>query len=117
MKKILLYTMSYFLERYAHSENKIIVELDLSNSAAEFDLKSATSVDNSGFARKDCLCGLKSDVEHIDVNKLKTFPIDFKEVNVTDDKNVLRKSKYNADRQGLDKTQKRLIIKYRILAD
>ena len=117
IKRILLYKMSYFPEPYAHSQNKITVELYLSNSAAEFDLKSATSVDNSDFAGKFCLAALKSNVENIDVNKLKIFPIDFKKINDADDKNVLRKSTYNADKQGLDKKRNMLMIKYHILAD
>ena len=90
--------MSYFPEPYAHSENKITVELHLSNSAAEFDLKSATSVDNSDYAEKFCLAALKSDVENIDVNKLKTSPIDLKKINHADDQNVLRKLTCNTDK-------------------
>ena len=37
--------MSYFLESYTHSKNKIKIELDLSNYATKFDLKTATDVD------------------------------------------------------------------------
>ena len=39
IKKISLYKMSYFPEPYNPSENKIEVELDLSNYATKYDLK------------------------------------------------------------------------------
>ena len=52
IKKILLYRMSHFAERYTHSKNKIKVELDLSNYETKSDLKNATGVDASKFAKR-----------------------------------------------------------------
>ena len=37
--------MSYFLEPYTRSKNKIKVKLDLSNYATKFELKNRTGVD------------------------------------------------------------------------
>ena len=50
------------------------VELDLSNYATTTDLKSATGVDTSDFAKKTNLAKLKSDVDKLDIDKLKNVP-------------------------------------------
>ena len=44
--------MSYFAP-YSYSKNNIEVELDLSNYATKSDLKDATVLDISQFAKKD----------------------------------------------------------------
>ena len=46
---------------------------------------------------------LKSKLANLDINKLKNVPIDLKKISGVDDKDVLSKSKYNSDKQGLDK--------------
>ena len=51
--------MSYFPEPYTRSKNKTKVELDLSNYSTKFDLKNATGVDTSKFAKKADLATLK----------------------------------------------------------
>ena len=51
IKKTSLYKMSYFLESYTRGENKIKFELDLANYATKSDLKNATGVDTSEFAK------------------------------------------------------------------
>ena len=51
INNISLYKMSYFLEPYNHIKNKIKVELDLSNYAVKSELKNATGVDTSKFAK------------------------------------------------------------------
>ena len=47
------------------------VELNLSNYATETDLKDATGVDTLSFAKKTDLANLKSDVDKLDIDKLK----------------------------------------------
>ena len=49
-------------------------ELDLSNYATETDLKNATGVNTSSFAKKTDLANLKSDVDILDIDKLKNIP-------------------------------------------
>ena len=50
------------------------VELDLSNYATKADLKNATSVDTSKFAKEVDLTSLKSNVGILDVAKLENVP-------------------------------------------
>ena len=50
------------------------VELDLFNYATKADLKNATGVDTSDFAKKTDLANLKSDVNKLDIDKLKNVP-------------------------------------------
>ena len=47
------------------------VELDLHNYATKADLKNATGVDASKFAKKVDLANLKSNVDELDIDKLK----------------------------------------------
>ena len=63
--------MSYFTELYTHSKSKIKVELDLSNYTTKSDIKNATGVDTSSFAKKSYLASLKSDADELDIDKLK----------------------------------------------
>ena len=50
------------------------VELDLSNYATKADLKNATGVDTSDFAKKTDLAYLKSNVGKLDIDTLKNVP-------------------------------------------
>ena len=54
------------------------VELDLSNYATKADLKNATGVDTSKFAKKVDLASLKSNVDKLDTDKLKNIPTNLK---------------------------------------
>ena len=58
------------------STNNIKVELDLDNYATKDDAKNITHVDVSSYATKTNLAALKSEVDKIDVDKLKTVPAD-----------------------------------------
>ena len=49
-------------------------ELNLSNYATKTGLKNATVVDTSTFAKKVDLANLKSDVDKLDIDKLKNVP-------------------------------------------
>ena len=52
------------------------VELDLSNYATKADFKTTTGVDTSKFAKKVDLTNLKSDVDKLNIDKLKNVPTD-----------------------------------------
>ena len=66
----------YFFSRSRRFRRDIKVKLDLSNYAAKTDLKNVTHVDVSSFASKTNLAGLKTEVDKIEVEKLKTVPAD-----------------------------------------
>ena len=62
------------------------VELDLSNYATNADLKNATGVDTSNFAKKTDLANLKSDVDKLDIEKLKNLSNDLNNLKIKVDK-------------------------------
>ena len=53
-------------------------ELDLSNYATKTDLKNATGIDTSSFAKNVDLANLKSNVGKLDIDKLKNIPTNLK---------------------------------------
>ena len=61
---------------YKSSSNNIKVQLDLSNYATKKDINDITHVDVSGLASKTNLAALKTEVDKIDADKLKTAPND-----------------------------------------
>ena len=68
--------MTQFFPPYSSSKSNIKVELDLSSYATKTDLKNVTHADVSSFASKTNLASLKTEADKIDVDKLKTVPID-----------------------------------------
>ena len=74
--KRVYYKMSTYYPPYKSSSNNIKVELDLTNYATKIDLNNITHVDTSSFASKTNLAALKSEVDKIDIDKLKTAPTD-----------------------------------------
>ena len=73
IKKDILKMSDYFPEPKP-SGGRVKVELDLSNHAAKANLKNTTSVDTSKFAEKVDLNNLKSNVDKLDIDKLKNVP-------------------------------------------
>ena len=53
---------------------KVKVKLDLSNYATKAYLKNATGGDTSKFVKKVDLASLKSNVDKLDIDKLKNLP-------------------------------------------
>ena len=51
------------------------LELDLSNYATKTDLKNATGVDTSPFAKQTDRDNLRSDLDKLDIDKFKNAPI------------------------------------------
>ena len=60
------------------SLGKVNVELDLPNYATKTDLKNATGIDTSSFAKNVDLANLKSNVGKLDIDKLKNIPTNLK---------------------------------------
>ena len=66
----------YFAERYEPFGGDINVKLDLQNYATKTDIKNTTGNDISEIALKSNLANLKAEVDKIDVDKLRTVPVD-----------------------------------------
>ena len=97
--------MSQYYPPYRSSSNNINVELDLANYATKADLKNTTHVDVSSFASKTNLAALKTEVDKIDADKLKTTPVDFAKLTNAAEHDAVKKTDYNTKWQGLLKIQ------------
>ena len=86
--------MSYY-PPYKGSSNNVKVELDLTNYTTKNDLKKITHVDVSSFASKTNLAALKSEVDKIDVDKLKTAPVDLAKLTNAVENDVVKKTVYD----------------------
>ena len=53
---------------------KVKVETDLPNYATKTEVKNATGIDTSSFAKKVDSAGLKSNADNLDIDKLKNVP-------------------------------------------
>ena len=85
--------MSQYLPPYRSHGGGIKVELDLKNYATKTDLKNVTHVDASSFASKTSLPNLKTEVDKIDVEKLKTVPVDLAKLSNVVKNDVVKKSR------------------------
>ena len=88
--------MSYY-PPYKSSSNNIKVELDLSNYATKDDVKNGTHVDFSSYSTKTNLAALKTEVDKIDVDKLKTVPDDLAKLSNVVKNEVGKKTDFSAD--------------------
>ena len=86
---------SQYYPPYKSSSNNIKVELDLTNYATKTDLKNITHIDVSSFASKTNLPALKTEVDKIGVDKLKTVPVDLAKLSNVVNNDVVKKPDYN----------------------
>ena len=89
--------MSTYYPPYKSSSNNIKVELDLSNYAMKHDVKNITHVDVSSYATKTNLAALKTEVDKIDTDKLKTVPDDLAKLSNVVKNEVVKKTDFSAD--------------------
>ena len=71
------------------------VELDLANYATKTDLKNITHVGVSSFASKTNLAALKTEMDKLDADKLKTTPTDLAKLTNPVEHDVVKKTDYN----------------------
>ena len=88
---------SQYYPPHKSSANNIKVELDLANYATKDDVKNITQVDVSSYATKTNLAALKSEVDKIDVDKLKTVPTDLAKLSNVVKNDVVKKTDYNTE--------------------
>ena len=76
----------YFPKPYEPFGGDINVKVDLSNHAIKADLKNATGIDTSSFAKNAALASLKSNVDKLNIDILKNVPTDLSNVKSKADK-------------------------------
>ena len=86
--------MSYY-PPYRSSSNNIKVKLDLTNYATKDDVKNITHVDVSSYATKTNLASLKTEVDKINTDKLKTVPADLAKLNNVVKNDIVKKTDYS----------------------
>ena len=87
--------MSIYYPPYKSSGQDVKAELDLTNYATKTDLKNITHVDTSSCASKTNLAALKTEVDKIDVDKLKTTPADLAKLSNVVKNDVFKKTDYS----------------------
>ena len=87
--------MSQYYPPYKSSSNNIKVELDLANYATKTNLKNIAHVDVSSFAIKTNLAALRTEVDKIDADELKTTPADLAKLTNAIEHDVVKKTDYN----------------------
>ena len=87
--------MSQYFPPYNNSSENIKVELALTNYATKTDLKNITHVDVSSFASTTNSAALKTEVDKIDVDKLKTAPVDLAKLTNAVENVLAKKTVYN----------------------
>ena len=92
---------------YKRFDRDISVKFDLSNYATKTDLKNVSHVDVSSFALKSNLASLKTELDKIDADKLKTVPVDLAKLSNVVKNDVIKKTEYDklvAKVNGIDNT-------------
>ena len=85
----------YFPKPYEPFGGDTNVTVDLSNYATTDDIKNITHVDTSSFALKTNLVNLKSEVNKLDIDKLKPIPTDLSKLSDVVKNDVVKKTEYN----------------------
>ena len=88
--------MSTYYPPYRSSSNNIKVELYLANYATKSDLKNITHVDVSIYGIKTNLAALKTELDKVDTDKLKTVPDDVTKLSNVVKNDIVKKTDYNA---------------------
>ena len=94
--------MSKYFPPYNNSSKNIKVELDLSNYATKDDVKNIMHVDVSSYTSKTNLAALKSEVDKIDTDKLKTVLNDLAKLSNVVKNDVVKKTDYNTLKSKVD---------------
>ena len=89
--------MSTCYPPYKSSSNNIKVELDLTNYATKTDLKNIAYTYVSSFASRINLSALKTEVDKINIDKLKTVPDDLAKLSNVVKNEAVKKTDFSAD--------------------
>ena len=92
MKKTLYKMSQYFPKLYNRFDGNVNVEWHLSNYAIKTNLKGVTEIDTTNLALKSDLVKLKAEKDKIDVDKLKTVPVDLSKLSNIVNNEVVKKT-------------------------
>ena len=81
-----------FLNHIDFFEGNVKFQLDLSSYATKAELKNATGVDTSKLAAKSDLANLKTEVDKIDLKKLKLVPVDLSKLSNIVNNDVIKQN-------------------------
>ena len=84
--------MSQYFPQYVSSSKNIKLELDISNYVTKDDVKNNTHVNVGSYASKTNLAALKTEVDKIDTDKLKTVPTDLAKLSNVVKNDVVKKT-------------------------
>ena len=82
----------YFRKPLRSIGGNINVKVDLSNYATKTDIKNIAHVYTSSFASKANLANLKTEVDKLDTDKLKTVPVDLSKLTNVVKNDVVKKN-------------------------
>ena len=85
----------YFPKPYEPFGGDINVKVDLSNYATKTDLKNISHTDVSSYALKSNLASLKTEVDKLDIDKLRSVPIDLAKLSNVIKNDVVKKTEYD----------------------
>ena len=85
----------YFPKPFKNFRGDIKIKVDLSNYATKDDIKNIAHVDTSNFALKTNLANLKTEVDTLDTDKLKTVPVDLSKLSNVVKNEVIKKTEHN----------------------
>ena len=94
--------MRQYFPPYNNSSGNIKVELDIGNYATKDDVKNITRVDVNSYASKTNLAALKTEVDKIDTDKLKTVPGDLEKLSNVVKNDFVKKTTYNTFKDKVD---------------
>ena len=86
----------YFPKPYEAFGGDINVKVDLSNYATKADIKNISHVDTSRFVLKTNLADLKTEVDKLDIDKLKPVPVELSKLSDVGKTDVVKKTDYNS---------------------
>ena len=88
--------MSQYLPKpYEAFTGDITVKVDLSNYETKGEIKNIAHIDTSSFALKTNLADLKTEVDKLDIDKLKPLPNDVSKLSNVVTNEVVKKTDYN----------------------
>ena len=85
----------YFPKPYETFSRDVNVKVDLSNYATKADIKNMSHVDTSSFVLITNLVNLTTEIDKLDIDKLKPVPVDLSKLSGMV-KNIVKKSDYNS---------------------